>query len=276
MTGQVQGANPKGTNPRAPTPGRQLPGANPLRLTNRPGRRLCSGMEVPPAETIALQGTPAQVSWRRSSRARRVSLRIDMRAGGVVVTLPPRASRRAGLALLHAHAGWVVDRIAALPQPVVLAHGTVVPIGGVPHPIRHCPDHRGGAWLADGMLHVSGDAAFLARRVGDFLRAEARRRLTALAVEKARMAGVVIRRLSIKDTRSRWGSCAADGTLSFSWRLAMAPIFVQDYVAAHEVAHLRHMNHGAAFWLLVQQLTPRMREAISWLDAEGVGLHRIG
>jgi predicted metal-dependent hydrolase len=84
------------------------------------------------------------------------------------------------------------------------------------------------------------------------------------------------RRVTVKDTSSRWGSCAANGNLAFSWRLVMAPPFVQDYVAAHEVAHLRHMNHGAGFWGLVAGLTPHMDEAMRWLKRDGPALLRIG
>ncbi|MDR3535068.1 MAG: SprT family zinc-dependent metalloprotease, partial [Acetobacteraceae bacterium] len=212
-------------------------------------------METPPPETFALPSGPTRVEWRRSSRARRVSLRIDPSDGAVVVTLPPRAGRAAGLALLQTHAGWVADRLAALPDALPFTDGAVVPIGGIPHRIRHRPDAHGGAWLQDGELHVTGAADFVTRRVRDFLRAEARRRLSHLVTAKAATLGRIPKRLTVKDTSSRWGSCTSDGALAFSWRLVMAPDFVQDYVAAHEVAHLRHMNHGPAFWALVADLT---------------------
>jgi predicted metal-dependent hydrolase len=87
---------------------------------------------------------------------------------------------------------------------------------------------------------------------------------------------VTPRRISMKDTRTRWGSCAADGSLAFSWRLVMTPDFVQDYVASHEVAHLKHMNHGKRFWALVNRLTPHTATAIPWLRAEGFRLLRVG
>jgi predicted metal-dependent hydrolase len=233
-------------------------------------------MDLLASEIIALPGGAARIEWRRSLQARRVSLRIDPRGGAVVVTLPPHAGRRAGMALLTAHAAWVTDRLAALPAAIAFVDGAAVPIGGVPHAIRLSTDERGGAWLADGVLHVTGRPEFIARRVGDFLRAEARRRLSSLAAQKAARAGLTIKRLSIKDTRTRWGSCAADGALAFCWRLVMAPNFVQDYVAAHEVAHLRHMNHGPRFWALVNELTPHTHEAIPWLQEEGGALLRIG
>jgi predicted metal-dependent hydrolase len=125
-------------------------------------------------------------------------------------------------------------------------------------------------------IHVAGETAFVARRVSDFLRAEARRSITRLVAEKAALAGVRPARITLKDTTSRWGSCAANRNLAFSWRLVMAPPFVQDYVSAHEVAHLRHMNHGPHFWALVSEITPHTVPAMAWLRSEGVRLMRVG
>jgi predicted metal-dependent hydrolase len=216
------------------------------------------------------------VEWRRSSRARRVSLRIDPAGGSVVVTLPAKATRKAGMALLMGHAEWVSDRLAALPEAIAFTDGAMVPICGVPHRIQHNPASRGGAFLLGQELHVTGAAEFLSRRVRDFLRREAQRRLGALAIAKAGLIGVMPKRITMKDTTSRWGSCAPDRSLALSWRLVMAPAFVQDYVVAHEVAHLRHMNHGPKFWSLVDELTPHTQAAIPWLRTEGARLLRIG
>jgi predicted metal-dependent hydrolase len=171
-------------------------------------------MDGPEIEMLALPGGPARVEWRRNARARRVSLRIDPRGGSIVITLPPRAGRKAGIALLRTHADWVANKLAALPEALPFADGLSVPIGGVDHRIRHMPAHRGGAWLEDGELRVAGNPEFLRRRVTDFLRAEAARRLGAIAADKGAMAGVRARRIVVKDTRSRWGSCAPDGTIA--------------------------------------------------------------
>jgi predicted metal-dependent hydrolase len=194
----------------------------------------------------------------------------------VVITLPMRAGRGAGVALLMSHADWVANRLAALPDALPFADGTLLPIGDLQYRIRHLPRSRGGAWLQDGELHVTGAPEFLRRRVQDFLRAEALRRLSALVATKSAIIGMTVRRISVKDTRSRWGSCAADRSIGFSWRLVMTPEFVQDYVVAHEVAHLRHLNHGKRFWALVDRLTPHAATAIPWLRAEGFRLLRVG
>jgi predicted metal-dependent hydrolase len=240
---------------------------------NKPGN--AGAMSASISETIALPGGAAQVEWRRSARARRVSLRVDPREGHIVVTLPPRTARQAGMALLMNHAAWVVARLAALPSAVPFADGAVVPLHGVAHRIRHDPAAR-LVRVEAGEIVVGGAPEFVARRVADFYRAEARRVLSALVLQKAASAALRPRRVSVKDTSSRWGSCAADRSLAFSWRLVMAPPFVQDYVAGHEVAHLRHMNHGPRFWALVGQLTPHSAAAMAWLKREGPALLRVG
>lgn len=224
----------------------------------------------------SLPPQPLLVRWKRNARARRVSLRIDHRAAAVVVTLPPRAGRRAGLQLLRTHAAWVMQRLAALAPEIRFAPGVEVPVGGVPHVIRHLPQARGGAWIEAGAICVAGDAAFLPRRVTDCLKAEARRRLAEAAWRHAAAIGVAPRAVRVKDTRSRWGSCAPDRTLSFSWRLVMAPGFVLDYVVAHEVAHLCEMNHSERFWAIVERLTPHREAAQAWLRSHGPSLLRIG
>jgi predicted metal-dependent hydrolase len=192
------------------------------------------------------------------------------------VTLPTRATRKAGMALLMGHADWVSNRLAALPEAITFTDGASIPIAGVPHRIRHVANVRGAAFLLDQELHVAGAPEFLSRRVRDFLRQEARRRLGALVAAKSALIGVTPKRLTIKDTTSRWGSCAPDKSLALSWRLVMTPPFIQDYVVAHEVAHLRHMNHSSRFWAQVDELTPHTKAAIPWLRAEGVRLLRIG
>lgn len=228
------------------------------------------------AEVIATPHGQAPVRWRRSARARRVSLRIDPRAGAVVVTLPLRAGRRQGLDLLQTHAAWVMDRLSALPPAAPFADGAMLPIGGRPHRIAHLGGLRGATRIEDGALLVAGDAAHVSRRVADFLRAEARRRITPLALAKGAAIGRTPARITIKDTKSRWGSCAPDGALAFSWRLVLAPSEVLDYVVAHEVAHLAHMNHGPRFWAACAALTLHTEPAKAWLAAHGARLLRYG
>ncbi len=231
-------------------------------------------------ELLRLPGGDMPVRWRRCTRARRVSLRIDPRAGAVVVTLPSRTARAAGLALLHAHAHWAAGRLAALPDVVRLDDGAMVLVDGRFRIIRHRPEARRGVWLEADEIRVSGERAFLTRRVTDFLRAEARLRLsrlaTQIALQDAAGPDLLPARLSIKDTATRWGSCSSDRGVMFSWRLVMAPPEIQHYVVAHELAHLRHLDHGEAFWRLVERLTPHRTQAEAWLKQNGPALLRTG
>jgi len=172
------------------------------------------------------------------------------------------------------HAAWVADRLAALPDAVPFVEGAILPVDNTPHHIRHASDAR--AQITADEIIVGGDPAFLSRRVADLLRAEARRRLVRLSHDKAAQVNRKPLRVTVKDTVSRWGSCAPDGALSYCWRLIFAPLTVQDYVAAHEVAHLVHMNHGSRFWALVRTLTPHTDESVEWLRQEGPRLMRYG
>jgi predicted metal-dependent hydrolase len=192
------------------------------------------------------------------------------------VTLPPQSGRRDGLALIREHEAWVLERLAALSPAVEFAPGAALLLGGAVHVIRHDPRARGAAFLDGDAIVVTGAREFLRRRVADFLHVEARRRIGLLVGPHAAALKVKPRRIRVKDTRSRWGSCAPDGTLAFSWRLVMAPEWVTDYVVAHEVAHLRELNHSARFWALVDSLTPDRDRAVEWLRAEGPALLRVG
>jgi predicted metal-dependent hydrolase len=227
-------------------------------------------------EMVPVAGVLTAVAFKRSARASKISMRIDPGFDGILITLPMRVSRRAGLALLRQHETWAAEKLAALPRPVRFAPGAAIPVGGVAHVIEPVPQGRGGAWIEDGRILVTGEAEFLSRRVTDCLKRLARQRLTAQAAEKSVAAEAKIRAVRIKDTRTRWGSCAPDGTLAFCWRLVCAPEFVQDYVVAHEVAHLRHMNHGRQFWALTERLTPHRDAASEWLTGNGLELLRLG
>ncbi len=249
----------------------------PARATAGPARVRASRPTVPPvSEMLLLPTGETWVRWRRSRQARRISLRIDTRAGTVVITLPPRAAREAGLELLRTHSGWVAGKLAALPGQIVFACGETISLHGVPHVIRAMPQARRGVWVEAGEIRVSGERAFLARRLLDFLRIEARTALSACAQAIAAASELRPRRLVIKDTSSRWGSCSSDGVVMFSWRLVMAPPEVQHYVVAHELAHLRHLDHGRQFWAQVAQLTPYRERAETWLRLHGPALLRTG
>lgn len=226
--------------------------------------------------TIELGGREVALVVRRSPRARRLSLRIPGHDDSVELVLPSRASESDGVAFLQSRAGWVIERLDRLPQRVPFEHGAELPLGGEPHTLLYFPGARKPVALAGWEIHVSGKPEHMARRVGDWLRAEAKRRIAPLAHEKAAIIGGTVSRITIRDQKSRWGSCASGGRLSFNWRLVLAPDSVLDYVVAHEVAHIAEANHSPAFWRVVDRLTANRKAGRAWLRQHGLALHRYG
>ena len=221
------------------------------------------------------------VRVRRHRQARRYTLRIQAATREVILTIPPRGTLKEARAFAQKHGGWIAARLGRLPEAVPFADGIVVPLRGMPHRIAHRRGARGTVWTeaeesSERLLCVAGNAPHIDRRVGDFLRREAKRELEAASRHFADALGVTIKRVSVRDQASRWGSCSTAGVLSYSWRLILAPSFVLNYLAAHEVAHLVEMNHSVRFWRLVQRLCPDHERAKIWLDVHGSDLHRYG
>jgi predicted metal-dependent hydrolase len=219
----------------------------------------------------------AAVSIRVSPRARRVGLRIDAAERKVEVILPRGVAVKTGLRFLEAKRAWVAARLEALPQPVPFVEGAVVPVLGVVHRIcRELDPAAPPVRIVDGEIRVRGDPVHLARRVRDYLVAAARAEIAPRARRLAAQIGRGVGLVNLRDTRSRWGSCSAQGNLSFSWRLIFAPEPVLDYVVAHEVAHLVEMNHGPRFWALVESLVPDSAGPRAWLKRHRTRLLSYG
>jgi predicted metal-dependent hydrolase len=230
---------------------------------------------------LASRGGLYRVLVRRRADARRITLRVSGATGEIVLIAPGHAAFASLERFAADHVGWIEQRLARLPERVVFAPNALVPLRGVEHRIVHWSVIRGAtsATLSpagEPILAVSGEPAHVRRRVSDFLKGEARRDFDAAVKRHTQALGIPARKIGIRDTRSRWGSCSSNGTLSFSWRLVLAPPFVLDYLAAHEVAHLRELNHSHRFWRLTHQLCPRTEEAERWLKRHGNGLHRYG
>ncbi len=213
---------------------------------------------------------------RRSPRARRLILRISVQGDGVEVVAPRRASEREIARFIERNRSWIDHRLATRPARVPFAPGATIPVRGVPHGIELGSSLRGAIRCEDGRLVVPSMPEHLPRRVTDYLKRQAREALLASIGPRAAALGVTASSVTLRDTTSRWGSCSAKGALSFSWRLILAPPDILDYVAAHEVAHLRHMNHGREFWNLCARLAPQTGEARTWLKRNGASLHRYG
>ncbi len=230
-----------------------------------------------PVRQLALpDGREIDLLLRRSARARRAMLRIDDANGEVELVLPRCAAIGDGLAFAHSKAGWIAKRLSALPPAVLFRPGAVLPVLGDSVALMLPPNGAKRVRRINGALHVPGEGAEFAGRVRRWLIAEARREIGARANRLALEVERPVKRLAIRDPSTRWGSCSVAGGLSFSWRLILAPPEVLDYVVAHEIAHLRHMNHGGCFWSLVEKLAGDCSVHRTWLRRNGTQLRRYG
>ena len=215
---------------------------------------------------------PIPLIIRRSGRARRISLRISQLDGRVTLTLPDRVPVREAISFAQEKEAWIRKHLAHRVENVEVAHGAIVPIGGVPHEVAIGTGRR--ISFDDGMVFVPGAPERVGKRLGAHLKALARTRLAEASDHYAQRLGKPYAAITLRDTRSRWGSCTAQGRLMYSWRLILAPPEVLDYVAAHEVAHLAQMNHSPAFWAQVERIHGDYASARAWLRREGTALHR--
>ncbi|MFV0297911.1 MAG: M48 family metallopeptidase [Hyphomicrobiaceae bacterium] len=237
-----------------------------------------------PVQLLKVDGIPAPVEIRRHPTARRLTLRVSHSARTVQLTIPRYTDFREADRFLASNRDWVIERLEGVPEPVPFADGAIIPLRGIEHVVHFAGRSTGRGVVSietptDGkrpVLAVTGDREHAPRRLRDWLMAEARRDLDARCWHHAETLGLKARRITVRDQKTRWGSCSSDGQLSFSWRLILAPPFVLDYVAAHEVAHLAEMNHGPKFWTLVKTAMPRLEEAKLWLRTKGVDLYRYG
>ncbi|MCL6709621.1 M48 family metallopeptidase [Pseudomonas sp. R2.Fl] len=237
-------------------------------------------LRQPPADRVLnIDGRSMPLVIRQNERSTRITLRIEPGGRSLKMTVPPGLSEYEVSDFLERYRGWLTARLARLDVHDGLRHGGELLLRGVSHRIHHTGQLRGltMADLDEGqpVLKVGGLEEHIGRRISTYLKKEARADLEPLVRRHAATVGRPVKSLAFKDTRSRWGSCSWDGNLSFSWRIVMAPPLVIDYLAAHEVAHLKEMNHGPRFWNLCRQLCPEMDKAKAWLKHHGSGLHAI-
>jgi predicted metal-dependent hydrolase len=246
---------------------------------------------------VKIRGLDIPMVLRRSARARRFSLQVSEARRGAVLTMPLYSSFADADEFLSRHLDWLKERVAGLSEPVPFTHGAILPLRGYAHMLRFAGSarRRGVVWIEDAedekpapawpervaarrlpRLYVTGEEEHAPRRLLDWLKRQAHLDLKNRVGVHAKRLGLEPTRLYVRDQTTRWGSCSTSGALSFSWRLVLAPPFVLDYLAAHEVAHLGHMNHGPRFWSLVERTMPRHEEARSWLRKHGSSLHRYG
>ena len=238
----------------------------------------------PSHQLLRVDGIPAPVEVRSHPTARRLTLRVSRTRRAVFLTVPQNFDVREANRFLARSLDWVIERLDGVPEAVPFRDGAVMPLRGVLHEVQFAGTNAGRRAIVTTiprlrkypLLSVTGPIEHAPRRLADWLRAEAKRDLDGRVTRHATNLGLRARKLTLRDQKSRWGSCSSDGHLSFSWRLVLAPSFVLDYVAAHEVAHLAEMNHGARFWRLVAKTMPQLEEAKFWLRGNGMDLYRYG
>ena len=187
-----------------------------------------------------------------------------------MLTLPVLCPKSMAQNFLRQHQDWI-DAHQYAPEDLVFTDGMIISVLGQSVQICHKPSQK-GTGIENDKLYVAGDKAFLNRRVTDFIKRQTGAYIDKRARELASQIGQKIHRITLKDTTSRWGSCSAAGNLNFCWRLGLAPLFVLDYIIAHEVAHLQEMNHSLHFWRVVAMLCDRRSEAEIWLRRNGQSL----
>lgn len=209
----------------------------------------------------------------KSPRAKKLTLRIDTREHLPVLSIPRYCPQKKAVEFVLAHKQWINDSLNRLPRSKPFENGDTISLFGKEVTIIHAPERRLGAKLETDQLLVSGEIEFLHRRVKDFIKKKAQNEFYKRSNKYAKKLGETINGVTIKDTKSRWGSCSTLQNINYSWRIALAPDFVINYLMAHEVAHLRHPNHSRCFWDCVASLYPEYEQGEQWLKEHGKDLY---
>lgn len=208
-----------------------------------------------------------------SLSARKLTIRIDEKERIPVLTIPKFCSRKKALTFVKNNHDWIVNMLARVPPKEVFNDGDDVWFMGEKYVIVHSEKLK-GTRFEDSNLMVGGNNEFLHRRVCDFLKEQALKKLADMTIEKARMLGCKVRNITIKDTKTRWGSCSTLGNINYNWRVVMAPIYVVEYLVCHEVCHLKHPNHSKYFWSEMEKMCPDYANGRKWLKIKGKDLYR--
>lgn len=227
---------------------------------------------VTPLLSDIVRGCPdVLVKIKYKKQIKRLSLRISPIDGSLSLSLPPSFDQKKAISFIKSHEQWIRKTFAQLILPQKINIGASIPIEGVKAELCHASSRF--VHLDGNRLAIPKSNAPLGPQVAGFLKTLARDRLVLACDYYAAKLGQSYSKITLRDTRTRWGSCTHDKRLMFSWRLVMAPPHILHYVAAHEVAHLIHMNHSPAFWQVVADLFPQWKSSRHWLQKEGVSLH---
>lgn len=216
---------------------------------------------------------------RVNRRAKRLIIKVDPVAGEILVTAPSKRTMPEAIRFANERIDWIAGQLSDDLRGKPFIEGMKIPFFGVEHLILNSGGLRAPIRVEDDyrpVIRVGGDPAHINRRLTDWLKSQARQRLSERVDYYCERLGKKRGALKIRDTRTRWGSCSSDGTLSFSWRLILAPPTILDYVAAHECVHLIHLNHAPAFWRQLAALDVDARAAANWFDDFGATLFSYG
>ncbi|MBR2922788.1 MAG: M48 family metallopeptidase [Alphaproteobacteria bacterium] len=216
---------------------------------------------------------PFDVKVKKTSVAKKLVLRIDTKDHCAILSIPKYCLRKQALKFLQENEVWIINTLANLPKLSNFADGDEISVFGKIYKICHENKHKGTRFEGD-LLKVGGDKVFLHRRVKDFLKKEAVDKLAEISIKTAEKIGVKIASVTVKDTKSRWGSCSTKGNINYNWRIVLAPKEVIDYLVCHEVSHLKHPNHSTDFWSTVESLCPSYKDSRNWLKTHGKELYK--
>ena len=205
----------------------------------------------------------------QSANSRKLILHIDNKERVPVLSIPKYCTRKRAINFVNENMDWILETLQKLPERKYFSDGEKISLFGKNVTITHCPTARCGVRLDLDKLIVSGGAEFLHRRVKDYIRQKAETEFYNLSVSLAAKIGCKINNISIKDTKSRWGSCSSLNNINYNWRIALAPQYVINYLMAHEVSHLKHQDHSQAFWQCVAELDKDWQKGRDWLQKNG-------
>ena len=201
--------------------------------------------------------------------ARKLTLRIDSKERVPILSVPKWCSKKHAVGFINEHMDWLIENLSKMPPIKHFTDGMEISLFGQKVQIKHCPNERRGTWLENNTLYVSGSAEFLHRRVKDYIKKQAEAEFFKISLQLATIIGQKLNSVCIKDTKSRWGSCSSLHNINYSWRIALAPKEVIDYLMAHEVAHLKHQDNSSEFWECVGMLNPNWQTGHKWLKKNG-------
>lgn len=231
----------------------------------------------PSPQRITIGSRDYALVIRRHARARNIRLRTDPAKGALLLTLPGNARLGEAIAFARSQSEWIEASFAKAGTGVAIEPDALIPYRGAQHRIDWDARHGRSVVAADGIIRLGGARDMVEPRLTRWLKAEAKRLCAADLADYCARAGQPVPALAISNAARRWGSCSANGTIRINWRLVMAPDSVRRSVVAHEVAHLKHMNHSADFYAWLDALFEGDRKAADhWLKAHGRGLYLVG